>query len=258
MRPPLPGGYKALHVGLLGPVLKVELSLPEAGNPVTDDVLSELLAVLDALRERPEIRVLILSGAGGDFSLGGDRNAYSRSFAEDPTGTMLRVSMDLAHRVCQALSTTTAVTIARLQGHVIGAGVVLALFCDLRVGADTCRFRLPELALGLPAAWGGALPRLLSEGGTAAVRELILTGASFDAAKAERMSVLHRVVPEHELDDVVDAWVRPLIRRPAAALRATKSLFNAYAATHRLADLTQLDAEVMAAVVASTRYGRGL
>jgi len=234
-----------------GPVLHVELHAPESGNAVTEAMLDELL---DAVGDPdPEVRVLVLSGAGADFCLGGDRTEFADWLEEDPTGRGIRVAGEKARRVCEAISGSRAVTIARVQGKAIGAGLALALACDLRVGADTAGFRLPELALGLPTAWGGLLPRLIHEVGAARVRELILTGRSFDAAEAHALSVLQRVVPETELDQAVDAWANPVVRRPEAALRVTKALLNSYAAATRMADPSFLDAELMAAVAATGR-----
>ncbi|WP_434600663.1 enoyl-CoA hydratase/isomerase family protein [Streptomyces sp. A5-4] len=204
----------------------------------------------------PDVRVLVLSGAGDDFCLGGDRNEFADWLDEDPTGRGIRIAGDKARRVCEAISTHRAVTIARVQGKAIGAGLALALACDLRVGADTAGFRLPELALGLPTAWGGVLPRLIHEVGAARARELILTGRSFDAAAAYELSILQRVVPEEGLDDAVTAWSKPIVRRPEAALRVTKALLNSYAAATRLADPSPLDAELMASVAAATRRTR--
>ncbi|MET7936576.1 enoyl-CoA hydratase/isomerase family protein [Streptomyces sp. NPDC005322] len=249
--------FKTLQVTGDGPELRVRFNSPETGNAIGEHTLDELLTVLDEVHERPDIRVVVLSGAGPDFCVGGDRREFSDHLADDPTGGALRTMGGKARRVCDALATTSAVTIARLHGQVIGAGLALALFCDLRVGAADSRFRLPELALGLPAAWGGSLPRLLQEAGVARIRELILTGNSFDAAKAEQLSIVHRVVPEAELDTVVSEWSRPVIRRSAAALRTTKALVNSYSAAGRLADATLLDAELLAAVVAAGRHPRG-
>ncbi|MFF9346993.1 enoyl-CoA hydratase/isomerase family protein [Streptomyces sp. NPDC014734] len=237
-----------------GPVLRVELNCPASGNAVTEAMLDDLLAVLAV--PDPDVRVLVLSGAGDDFCLGGDRNEFADWLDEDPTGRGIRVAGDKARRVCEALSAGQAVTIARIQGRAIGAGLALALACDLRVGADTSGFRLPELALGLPTAWGGVLPRLIHEVGAARTRELILTGRAFDAEEARELSVLQRVVPEDELDAAVTAWAKPLVRRPEAALRVTKALLNSYAAPTRLADPAVLDAELMATVAAATRRPR--
>ncbi|WP_324794519.1 enoyl-CoA hydratase/isomerase family protein [Streptomyces cyaneofuscatus] len=228
-----------------GPVLHVELYAPETGNAVTEAMLDELLEAVTA--PGPEVRVVVLSGAGDDFCLGGD-------WLEDaPAGRGIRVAGEKARRVCEAISGNRAVTIARVQGKAVGAGFALALACDLRVGAENASFRLPELALGLPTAWGGLLPRLIHEVGAARVRELILTGRAFDAAEAQALSVLQRVVPENELDQAVEAWAKPVVRRPEAALRVTKALLNSYAAATRMADPAFLDAELMASVAAAGR-----
>ncbi|BFO17885.1 hypothetical protein SHKM778_42730 [Streptomyces sp. KM77-8] len=157
--------------------------------------------------------------------------------------------------MCEALTAHPAVTIARVQGRAVGAGVGLALACDLRVGADTATFRLPELALGVPPAWGGLLPRLISEVGVARVRELILTARVFDAQEALGLSVLQRVVPQEELDDAVMAWAKPVLRRSAAALRVTKAMLNSLTAATRLADTSVFDPELLAAILTQQRAG---
>ncbi|MFI5754908.1 enoyl-CoA hydratase/isomerase family protein [Streptomyces sp. NPDC051569] len=248
--------FKALHVAREGAVLKVLLNSPETGNAISGLLLDELLAVLGALDDDPGIRVLVLSGAGDDFCLGGDRREFPDLLATDPTGAGLRALGNKARRVCDALATTDAVTIARLHGGVIGAGVGLAVFCDLRVGADNCRFRLPELGLGVPPAWGGILPRLLNETGAARIRELILTADNFDATTAAELSILHRVVPEAELDNAVTRWTKPLVRRSPAALRTAKTMLNAYSGANRLADATLFDAELLTSAVAAAEAAR--
>ncbi|MFQ6141621.1 enoyl-CoA hydratase/isomerase family protein [Streptomyces seoulensis] len=252
---PTAPSLRTLRTDRQGPVLSIELNTPEQGNAVTDTMLDELLTVLDA--QDPDVRVVVLGGAGEDFCLGGDRTEFAEQLAEDPTGGGIRVSGAKARRVCEALSANPAVTIARVQGKAIGAGLALALACDLRVGAETATFRLPELALGLPTAWGGLLPRLLNEVGAARVRELVLTCRAFGAAEARELSVLQNVVPEAELDAAVRAWAAPVVRRSATALRVTKHLFNAYANATRLADITSLDAELMASALAAHEYTTG-
>ncbi|MFF1421260.1 enoyl-CoA hydratase/isomerase family protein [Streptomyces sp. NPDC058280] len=247
--------FKALRVIQEGAVLKVQLSSPETGNAISGLLLDELLSVLDALDEAG-VRVLILSGAGADFCLGGDRGEFAPLLAADPGGASLRALGNKARRVCDALATTDAVTIARLHGGVVGAGLGLAVLCDLRAGADNCRFRLPELGLGVPPAWGGILPRLINETGAARIRELILTANNFDAAKAVELSILHKVVPEEELDSAITQWTRPLVRRSPAALRTAKAMMNAYSGANRLADATLLDAELLTAAVAAAEAAR--
>ncbi|WP_103529816.1 enoyl-CoA hydratase/isomerase family protein [Streptomyces sp. SM12] len=246
--------FKTLLARREGPVVRIHFNNPDAGNAVDGTFLDEMTTVLDAVADDPGVRVVVLSGAGDDFCLGGDRREFADLAGRDPGGTGIRTLGVKARRVCDALATSHAVTIARLHGGVIGAGLGIALFCDLRVGADTSRYRLPELALGLPAVWGGALPRLLSEAGTARIRELILTGDTFDAEAAAAISVLQRVVPESELDAVVTGWIKPVVRRSPAALRVTKAALNAYAAGTRMADATLLESDLLAAVVVAARH----
>ncbi|MGI5261789.1 enoyl-CoA hydratase/isomerase family protein [Streptomyces angustmyceticus] len=241
--------FKSLLVTHEGPVLRVRLNRPETGNAISGEILDELLVVLGTLDEELGIRVLVLSGAGEDFCLGGDRAEFPALLAEDPSGVALRALGNKARRVCDALASTDAVTVARLHGGVVGAGVGLAVFCDLRVGADTCRFRLPELGLGVPPAWGGIMPRLLHEAGAARIRELILTADTFDAATAQELSILHKVVPEAELDGAVTRWIKPLVRRSPSSLRTAKLMLNAYANANRLADATLFDAELLSSAL---------
>ncbi|MFF9204559.1 enoyl-CoA hydratase/isomerase family protein [Streptomyces sp. NPDC014986] len=253
----LPGAeqmLKTLRTRRQGPLLTVELNVPEEGNAVTDAMLDDLLTVLD--HQDPEVRVLVLAAAGDDFCLGGDRDEFAEHLAHDPSGSGVRASGIRARRVCDALTANPAVTVARVQGRAIGAGLALALACDLRVGADTATFRLPELALGLPTAWGGLLPRLISEAGAARVRDIILTGRVVDAAEAGTLSILQRVVPEDSLDAAVADLVRPVLRRPGPALRVTKTLLNSFSAATRLADASVLDPEIMTAVLTEQRRVR--
>ncbi|MEU9750188.1 enoyl-CoA hydratase/isomerase family protein [Streptomyces niveus] len=241
---------KAIQVERSGPLLHVRL------NPWADRedvlgvaVIDDLLLLLDELHERPDIRVLTLSSMGKDFCLGADRDEYQDSLAADPTGAGLRRVADKAHRLCQALENTHAVTIARLHGGVIGAGLALASYCDLRAGADTCRFRMPEVGIGLPPAWGGAMGRLVSEAGVSRIRELMLTCEVFDAETAHRLGLLHKIAPLDRLDRVVNSWTRSLVRRSPEALVLTKRMLAGYAKADRTADASLLDSHLLAAHV---------
>lgn len=195
----------------------------------------------------------MLSSLGNDFCLGADRREYQDALATDPTGATLRRIADKAHRVCQALEDTHAVTIARLHGKVIGAGLALAAYCDLRAGADTSRFRMPEVGIGLAPAWGGAMGRLITEAGAARIRELMLTCDDFDAHTAHRLGLLHKVAPLDELDDTITTWTKPLSRRSPQALVLTKRMLTGYARAARTADTTLLDSHLLAAQLAQPR-----
>ncbi|MEU7059286.1 enoyl-CoA hydratase/isomerase family protein [Streptomyces sp. NPDC046197] len=239
--------HKTVCVDQDGPVLRVRLNPQAQDSTLTATVLDDLISLLDSLHERADIRVLVLSALGDDFCLGADRDEYRAALSDDPSGAALRRIADRAYRVCDALEKTHAVTIARLHGKVIGAGLALASFCDLRAGADTCRFRMPEVGLGLAPAWGGAMGRLVAEAGAARIRELMLTCDTFDASTAHRLGLLHKVAPVDELDSTVDAWVKPLVRRSPEALTLTKRMLAGYARAGRTADIALLDAHLLTA-----------
>jgi len=246
---------KGLRIQHSGPVLHAQLASPETGNALTSALLDDLLALLAAIREQPDIRVLVLSGEGDDFCVGADRAEFTDALAADPGGARLRVLADKARQVCEALETAAPVTIARLHGKVIGAGLALAVFCDLRVGADNCRFRMPEVALGMPPAWGGALARLMSEVGASRMRELVLTCDIFSATTAYELSLLHRVAPVEELDEAVATLARPLLRRSGEALSVAKLMLAAHSRANHLVDGSLLDAHLLSsAYAARTRY----
>ncbi|OIJ63683.1 enoyl-CoA hydratase/isomerase family protein [Streptomyces mangrovisoli] len=249
----LPG---AIHAEQDGPVLRVHLNPARQDDTLGIAAVDALLALLDDLHDRPDVRVLVLSSLGEDFCLGADRSEYQAALAMDPTGGALRRIVDKAQRLCQALETTHAVTIARLHGKVIGAGLALAAYCDLRAGADTCRFRMPEVGLGLPPAWGGAMGRLVSEAGAARIRELMLTCGIFDAATAQRLGILHEVAPLDQLDRTVAAWTRPLLRRSPEALVLTKRMLAGYARADRTADPSLLDAHLLTAQLLPAAQGQ--
>lgn len=209
-----------------GRILEVRLNRPDEANALSVQMVSELHDVLQRLEADQAVRVLVLSGAGQHFCQGGDRSEFTYLASKDPSGDSLYEYGELAVLVCEALERLKIVSIAKLHGDVIGAGIGLAVFCDLRVGAATCRFRMPEAVLGLPPAWGGVLDRLQAESGQAAVRAAVLTGEAFDADRAQAMSILQKVVPLDELDSAVNQLAKRTARLDPDARRMTKEMLN--------------------------------
>lgn len=247
--------FTRVRVHVEGPVFHIRMNTPENGNLVTESMLDDLLGALALLNDLPDIKALVLSAEGTDFCQGGDRGEFQAMLDDDPTAAGIRRCGDKGLLVCQALAENHAVvTIARLHGKVTGAGLALALACDLRVGADDTRVRLPELVLGLPIAWGGMLPRLLNELGASNAREIMLTGRAVHAEEAAELSLLHNLTRREELDDVVGRWTEDIARRPSAGIRVTKRLLQAHDRATQLASPGVLDGELMAAVIAGHHH----
>ena len=216
-------------------------------------LLTELLDVLRRLEDDRTTRVLVLSGTGEHFCQGGDRAEFVSMLKDDPSGGSLQAYGEKALRVCEALERLKVLSIAQVHGDVIGAGIGLAVFCDLRVGSTEARFRMPEIALGLPPAWGGILDRLEAECGQAAVREALLTAAAFDAERAQKMSILQKVVRRDELEDAVAEWVKPSARRNPFAMQMTKEMLNARTHARRASVGTHHEPTLLAWAYSRTR-----
>lgn len=233
------------------PIARIWLSRPSVHNALDVDTLEALIAACHRLQVEFDVPVVVLGGRGPSFSSGADRrNPPARlARASGTSARERRYVAQLGRRVLEAIERLEAITIARLHGHVIGAGVVLALGCDLRIAATSTRFAIPEVDLGIPLTWG-AVPRLVREVGAARAKELILLGERIDAAEALRLGLVNRVVPEDALDRVVDDWARRLAAKPRGALHMTKTQFRAYARASVLGDVTEGDGDLLAAASA--------
>lgn len=201
----------------------ITLNRPEKLNPLSTVALEELVAAARWFDARPTVKVVVVSGNGRAFSAGADLAAFAA--AADGAGA-IREAADAGRRMAEAIEAMRAVTVARLHGHCIGGGVVLAAACDLRVAADDTRFSIPEVDLGIPLAWGG-IPRLVREIGPALTKELVMTCRPFGAAEAKAAGFLNRVVPAAELDAEVEELVGSLAGRSALTLGGTKRQVNA-------------------------------
>lgn len=223
-------------------VTHLRLNRPDAHNALDRALLEALGAALNHVRCRSQTRVVVLSGVGLDFCTGGDVPELEEAMNRDDTGDHLRHLFGLGHMVCKGLAAAEPVTIARLNGRVFGAGMALALHCDIRIGTDEATFRLPELALGVPPVWGGSIGRFLHEMGAARLRELLLFGESVDAATANAYGIIHRsVADEEELDRLLDQWSRRLAQRNAGATRIAKRVLSASESTSQLGDISLLE-----------------
>ena len=210
--------FETIHVTADGALGALRLNRPEKLNPLSSQTLHEIELAARWLDEHHDLKVVLVSGAGRSFSAGADLSGFSNSAPME--------DRQVGWRMARALDEMRAVTVARIQGWCVGGGLVVAAGCDLRIAADTARFSIPEVDLGLPLAWGG-IPRLVREIGPALTKELVMTCRPFDAHEAKAAGFLNRVVPEASLDAEVDALVAQLLAKPKLALLETKAHVNA-------------------------------
>lgn len=202
-----------------GGVATLTIDRPERKNAADLATFDELRRAFDEVAERAEVRVLVLTGAGDAFCSGADLTM----------GGAQRSTLDVIRRIhagVLALSEIPKPTIAKVNGAAAGAGMNLALGCDLIVAARGARFSEIFTRRGLSIDYGGSwlLPRLI---GLHRAKELVLLGDFFSAEEAERIGLINRAVPDAELDAFVDAWAERLAAGPPLALSMAKRLLNA-------------------------------
>ena len=219
------------HVGWL------RLDRPDRLNSFTPQMWWEMRALGADLRHDPELRVLVVIGEGRAFSSGIDTSVFADSLTG---GDGLGADPDAGERDSDPVIDTVLrtqdsftwlqeapfATIAAIRGYALGAGLQLALACDLRVVAEGTQLGLLEFNYGIIPDLGGTqrLPRLVGAG---KAKELIFTAARIDAAEAERIGLAERVVPDAELESTVTALAAALAAQPPLAVQGAKRAIDA-------------------------------
>ncbi|MBA3747295.1 MAG: enoyl-CoA hydratase/isomerase family protein [Solirubrobacterales bacterium] len=186
-------------------------------NSLSPQVIAELGRVWDHVDADPALRVLVIASANPMlFCAGADIKAFT-AVGADGAGALLADG----HALIRRMEQSSTITIAAVNAVAYGGGCELAMACDVRIAAQSASFAQPEINLGIIPGLGGTqrLPRLV---GTARALELNLTGDPISAAEAFEIGLVTRVVPDHELHDVVMAWARKLGGQAPLAVGAIK------------------------------------
>ena len=195
----------------------VTLNRPEVLNAINMQMRDQLWDLMHAVRDDPDVGVVIFKGAGDRaFSAGADISEFGTapSYVE---ARRARRERDL----WGFMLSLDKVLIAAIHGFALGAGIELPMCCDLRIVSDDARFGLPEVGLGYIPSAGGTqtLPRHLPPG---VAMQMILTGDPIDAQTAHRYRLVQRVVPRDRLYAEAESLARTVLSRPADAVRLAK------------------------------------
>lgn len=220
-------------------VATLTLNRPDRLNALSTPMLDGLLEALPRLAADPEIGVVILTGAGRGFCAGGDVKNMAEGSGQlgmEDAVQRLRGRME----VSRLLHEIPKPTIAMVNGPAAGAGLAMALACDLRVASESARFITAFAKVGFSGDFGGSyfLSKLVGSG---KARELYYTGEPLDAAQALVLGIANRLVADAELAQATMALATRLARGPGIALGLMKQNFNA-AETGTLAELLDLEA----------------
>jgi len=199
-------------------VLAITLARPERRNAITVAMYSALAEAIEAASGDPDVRLITIRGEGQDFTAGNDLNDFLQALP--------RNSEDIpVWRLLRALASNEVPLVAAVQGNAVGIGTTILLHCDLVIAAQSARFSMPFVDLGLvpEAASSLLLPRLA--GRRTAARYLLL-GESFGAQEAADANIASHVVPDDALAATLADVVERLLAKPAEALRLTQKLLR--------------------------------
>ena len=214
--------YQDLLVEKDNGVMTVTLNVPEAMNAFTPGLHNAMSRIWSDIHDDPEVDVVVLTGAGRAFSAGGNVVAMQKKI-DDPA--QWDEIVPEAKRIIFRMLECDKPVIARLNGHAVGLGATVALFCDIIIAADHAKIGDPHVSAGLVAGDGGAViwPQLV---GFARAKEYLFTGDLMSATEAERIGLINHVVSADELDDKVYSLARRLASGASKSIRWTKQVTN--------------------------------
>lgn len=214
--------YQSIRYQTRDAVAIVTLNRPEALNSLTDDMKRELLDALKSAERDGAVRAIVLTGEGRGFCAGEALNEQLATLPEPPLDRTLR---DFYHPVIERMRSMDKPIVAAVNGTCAGAGVSLALAADLRLASDKSSFIMAFVKIGLVPDAGGTffLPRLVGMGKAA---EMCMLGDKVDAAEAERIGLVNRVVPQDRLMEESLALAGKLAKLPTKAIGLMKRALN--------------------------------
>jgi len=192
---------------------------PERHNAVSLEMWEATKRMLDGFAADDDIRVVVLTGAGGKaFVSGADISKFASERATLEASRAYNVKSDAAYA---SVADFPKPTIAMIRGYCIGGGVGLAVCCDLRICSDNSRFAVPAAKLGLGYGYSG-LKRLVDIVGASFAKEIFYTARQFDAQEAYAMGLVNRVVPAAELETYVKSITDMISANAPLTIKAVK------------------------------------
>jgi 2-(1,2-epoxy-1,2-dihydrophenyl)acetyl-CoA isomerase len=213
--------YECLIHEVKDGVATLTLNRPDRLNALGGSLRDDLHDAITRSSADPEIRVIVITGAGKGFCAGGDVKAMNEAKEGRRDRPLVEKIAPGRDRTLLAMREAPQPIIAAVNGAAAGAGMNLALGCDLRIASTAAKFSQAFVKRGLHPDWGGTyfLPRVV---GMAKAAELIFTGAVIDAAEALRLGIVSQVVAPEELMPAVHALARAIAAGPPVAIRLAK------------------------------------
>ena len=233
----------------------ITLNRPEVMNAFGGTMREDLLKLLQRAEADTSVRCVVITGAGKAFCAGGDIASMADMQAKND-GTVIPQRMKIGAQVVNLIRSMAKPVIAAVNGAAAGAGINLALACDMRMAAQSARFSESFVKIALVPDWGGTylLTQLV---GAAKAMELMMTGDRIDAAEALRIGILNRVIPDDTFREEIMTFARQLASGPADTLAHIKRA-TYVGATGTLSDALQYEEHAQEAVFLSDDAREGM
>ena len=216
-----PTAADGVEIESSGGVLRITLDRPARKNSLDAAAIRRIVAALEAAATDDSLRVVVLAGKGADFCSGADWVASNAAGARPRTGSLQRRTPLQAHRLVELLAEIQLPVVCTVRGWAAGLGFQLALAADFTIASESACFWEPFVERGFSADSGSTwlLPRLV---GVARAKELLLLGRKLSGAEAAAWGIVHRAVPDAELESATDALAQQLAAGPTVAIGLTK------------------------------------
>lgn len=214
--------YQRLSISVDKGVATVIMNRPDKLNAVDQRMHEELARIFIDLNEDSDVEIVVLTGAGRAFSAGGDVDWF-QEMIDKPE--IFEKTVREGKQIIFTLLDCEKPVVAKINGHAIGLGATLALFCDIIFAAEKVRIADPHVSVGLVAGDGGAViwPQLI---GYARAKEYLMTGDSLTGTQAAAIGLINRACAAEQLDADVEAFVQKLKGGASKAIRWTKVSVN--------------------------------
>lgn len=202
-----------------GFVAWVTVNNPAKKNALPVEGRAMLARVMTELATDPELRCVVLTGAGNEAFIGG---ANIGQMSEFPDHVVAELGSKTTHHACDSIRRVPVPVIARIEGYCLGAGMEIATSCDMRVASTSAKFGMPEVKYGVPSGMEACLiPRLTGWG---KAMELVFTGEMISAEEAYHFNYVEKLVAPDELDAATARWVDAICQAGPRAIRIQKEL----------------------------------
>lgn len=234
-------GYEHITLSRTDGIVTLTFNRPETRNAMTVAMGDEVARAVEEIKADTDARVLVLTGSGKAFSAGGDLSMLARDAGlSDESGPAMAGAPSEFYLRYLAIRQVPVPTIAAINGHAIGAGLCIALACDLRIAAADAKMGMTFAKLGLHPGMAATytLPRLI---GTARACEMFFTGRLVDGVEAAQLGLVNRAVPRAQFDAAVrDLATEIAGAAPIATRMVKKSIYRGI--THTLEETVDHEA----------------